>query len=89
MWRGPDGVDALLWADPSPYTGRLGAVEPCQGCFLYERRGICSTARDAYGLQNPAEAQRRAEVLHAAVLRDAEAVPACQSWCGWRAVNTP
>jgi hypothetical protein len=30
VWRGPDGLDALLWADSSPYAGRLRAVEPCQ-----------------------------------------------------------
>jgi hypothetical protein len=56
-------------------TAHPGAAAGCEGCFLYERRGICPMVRDAYGLQNPAEAQRRAEVLHDAIVLDAEAVP--------------
>ena len=48
-------------------------LNPCGGCFLYEQTGgICPMARDAYGLENP-EAQRRAEVLHTAVVQDARA----------------
>ncbi len=48
---------------------------PCEGCFLYERRGVCPVAREAYGLETPAEVQWRAEALHAAVLQDAGTVP--------------
>jgi hypothetical protein len=44
----------------------------CSGCFLYERRGVCPMVLDTYGLQNSAEAQRRAEALHAAVREDAK-----------------
>jgi hypothetical protein len=50
----------------------------CQGCFLQEQRSgrICPAARTVYGLPDVAEAQRRAAVLHAAILADARAVPA-------------
>ena len=50
----------------------------CQGCFLQEQRSgrVCPTARDAYGLPDVIEAQRRADVLHAAIVADAQAVPA-------------
>lgn len=47
---------------------------PCNTCFLYERRGVCPMARDAYGLETPAEVQRRAELLRAAVHQDAQAI---------------
>lgn len=51
---------------------------PCQGCFLQEQRSgrTCPTARDAYGLPDVTEAQRRADVLHAAILEDAQHIPA-------------
>ncbi len=51
------------------------STEACGGCFLFERRGVCPMAQDAYGLQNTAEAHHRADVLHTAVLRDAGTVP--------------
>ncbi|MFZ1154803.1 MAG: hypothetical protein WAN93_07865 [Solirubrobacteraceae bacterium] len=47
---------------------------PCTTCFLYERRGVCPMAHDAYGLETPAEVQRRAELLRAAVVQDAQTV---------------
>jgi hypothetical protein len=46
----------------------------CGGCFLYERRGVCPAARDAYGLQNSAAAERRAEQFRQAVAQDARLV---------------
>jgi hypothetical protein len=46
---------------------------PCTTCFLYETRGVCPMARDAYGLETPAEIQRRAEVLRLAIAQDAHA----------------
>jgi hypothetical protein len=50
----------------------------CQGCFLQEQRSgrVCPTARTVYGLPDVSEAQRRADVLHAAVVADAQSVPA-------------
>jgi hypothetical protein len=52
------------------------STEQCDGCFLFERRGICPMARrDAYGLQNTAEAQRRAERFRQAIAQDAGTVP--------------
>lgn len=44
----------------------------CGGCYLYERRGVCPTARDAYGLHNSAEAERRAERFRVAITQDAQ-----------------
>jgi hypothetical protein len=38
----------------------------CTGCFLYERRGVCPMARDAYGPESP-ESQRQAELLRVAI----------------------
>jgi hypothetical protein len=52
-----------------------GAAAGCDDCFLYERRGTCPMARDAYGLQNTAEAQRRAERFRQAITQDAGTVP--------------
>lgn len=51
---------------------------PCQDCFLQEqRRGrVCPTAREIHQLADLAEAQRRAAVLHAAILTDAQNIPA-------------
>jgi hypothetical protein len=51
---------------------------PCEGCFLQEQRSgrVCPTARDAYGLPDVTEAQRRAAALHAAILADAQNIPA-------------
>jgi len=46
-----------------------------RGCALYERRGICPMARDAYGLQNSAEAERRAEQFRAAIAQQAQTIP--------------
>jgi hypothetical protein len=70
-------------AAPSPDVGHLRAMPRvsrstsmdaaagCEGCFLYARRGVCPMARDAYGLQNSAEAERRAERFRAAVAQEA------------------
>lgn len=49
--------------------------DPCHhlACFLYERTGgVCPTARDAYGLHNSAEAERRAERFRVAITQDAQ-----------------
>jgi hypothetical protein len=43
----------------------------CEGCFLYEHRGVCPMARDAYGVQNSADAERRAERFRAAIVQEA------------------
>jgi hypothetical protein len=51
------------------------STEQCDGCLLFERRGICPMARDAYGLQNTAEAQRRAERFRQAIAQDAGTAP--------------
>jgi hypothetical protein len=48
---------------------------PCSNCFLFETRGVCPMARQAYGLETPAEVQRRAEALRAAIAHDAPAAP--------------
>jgi hypothetical protein len=48
--------------------------DACQGCFLYERRGVCPAARDAYGLQNSMAAERRAERFREAVAHDARSL---------------
>jgi hypothetical protein len=46
----------------------------CGGCFFFETtRGVCPTARDAYGLETPAVIQQRAEALRAAITEDAHA----------------
>jgi hypothetical protein len=50
----------------------LNADDVCGGCFLYERRGVCPAARDAYDLQNSAAAERRAEQFRQAVTQDAQ-----------------
>jgi hypothetical protein len=49
---------------------------PCRGCALQEARDgrVCPAARDA-GLPD-VEAQRHAAALHAAILADAQTVPA-------------
>lgn len=47
----------------------------CHGCFLHERRGVCPMAREAYGLQNTAAEQQKADELYAAIRQDAEVVP--------------
>jgi hypothetical protein len=49
---------------------------PCQGCPIEEARDgrVCPAARDAYGLPD-VETQRRADVLHAAILADAGCTP--------------
>lgn len=52
-------------------TPPSNAAAVCGGCFLYEHRGVCPMARDAYGLQNPAELERRAEALRVALAQDA------------------
>jgi len=55
---------------PEPLIAREQA---CDGCFVYERSGgVCPMARHAYGLESPAEARRRAEVLRAAVVQDSK-----------------
>ncbi len=46
---------------------------PCSMCLLFEARGVCPMARDAYGLETPALAQRRAEALRAGIAQDAPA----------------
>lgn len=50
----------------------------CSNCFLQEQRSgrVCRAARDVYGLPDVIEAQRKADVLHAAVLADAQSVTA-------------
>lgn len=50
----------------------------CENCVLQEARGgrICPAARDAYGLPDVIEAQRRADALHAAIVEDAQHIPA-------------
>jgi hypothetical protein len=55
-------------------TPPLNADDVCGGCFLYERRGVCPAARDAYGLQNSTVAERRAEQFRQAVARDAQSI---------------
>jgi hypothetical protein len=50
------------------------ADDVCGGCFLYERRGVCPAARDAYGLQNSAAAERRAEQFRQDIAQEAQAV---------------
>lgn len=55
-------------------TPPLNADPVCGGCFLYERRGVCPTARDAYGLMNSPEAERRAEQFRQALAQDARTV---------------
>jgi hypothetical protein len=52
-------------------TPPLDAADVCGSCFLYERRGVCPAAHDAYGLQNSAEAERRAELFRQAVAQEA------------------
>jgi hypothetical protein len=49
----------------------------CEGCALQEARDgrVCPAARDVYDLPD-VEAQRRAEVLHAAIVQEARPVPA-------------
>jgi hypothetical protein len=51
---------------------------PCQGCFLQEQRSgrICPAAREIHRLADLADAQRRADALHAAILADAQNIPA-------------
>jgi hypothetical protein len=44
----------------------------CGGCYLYEHRGVCPAARDAYGLHNSAEAERRVERFRIAITQDAQ-----------------
>lgn|ERR1700722_10489082 len=51
------------------------ADDVCGGCHLYERRGVCPAARDAYGLQNSPEAQRRAAAFRAALAVEARSNP--------------
>jgi hypothetical protein len=48
----------------------------CEGCALQEARSgrVCAIARDVYGLEDLV-AQHRADVLHDAIVLDAEAVP--------------
>jgi hypothetical protein len=46
----------------------------CHGCALHERRGVCPTAREAYGFENTVAEQRKADELYAAIRQDAEAV---------------
>jgi hypothetical protein len=38
VWWGPDGIDALLWADPPP---------PCEGRIAYIERLANHTAEDS------------------------------------------
>lgn len=45
----------------------------CSDCFLFETRGVCPTARSAYGLETPAYIQARSEALRAAIASDAHA----------------
>jgi hypothetical protein len=54
-------------------TPLLDADPICGDCFLYERRGVCPAAHAAYGLQNSAEAERRAEQFRQAVTQEAQA----------------
>ena len=54
-----------------PDQAPISTEQACDGCFLYERRGVCPMARNAYGFPNTAEAQRRTEALRAAILQDA------------------
>jgi hypothetical protein len=51
---------------------------PCHGCLLQEQRDgrVCPAAREVYGLPDVIEAQRRADVLHAAIVEDAQTIPA-------------
>src|SRR5258708_31597481 len=47
--------------------------DKCGGCFLYERRGVCHMARDAYGLQNSPETGQ-VERIRKAIIEEAETV---------------
>ena len=49
------------------------SAHPCTSCFFFETAGVCPAAQDAYGLETPAEIQRRAEELRAAIATDAHA----------------
>jgi hypothetical protein len=53
------------------------AFHPCKGCALQEARDgrVCPAAREVYALPD-VEAQRRAAVLHAAIVQEARPVPA-------------
>ncbi len=50
---------------------------PCEGCALQEARDgrVCPAAREVYTLPD-VEAQRRADILHAAIVQEARPVPA-------------
>jgi hypothetical protein len=50
----------------------------CENCALQEARDgrVCPAAREVYGLPDVIKAQRRADVLHAAIVEDARNVPA-------------
>jgi hypothetical protein len=58
--------------DPHPIPPSIETA--CHGCFLYERRGVCPIARDAYGPDVAAESEQQAEELRAAVRQDATTV---------------
>ena len=47
---------------------------PCTACYLFETRGVCPMARDAYGLETPALVQQRVEALRAGLAQDAPTV---------------
>jgi hypothetical protein len=48
---------------------------PCTDCFLFETRGVCLLAQEAYGLETLAEVQQRAEALRLAIVMEASTVP--------------
>jgi hypothetical protein len=61
---------------PTEVTMSPPPTPDCVGCALQEARGgrVCPTARDVYGLEDLV-AQHRADVLHDAIVLEAEAVP--------------
>lgn len=67
--RSPQAATQPFGSAPSGRTPLDG--HECSGCFLYERRGVCPMARNAYGLEGP-EAQRRFEALRAAIVHDSK-----------------